>query len=204
MEDLGNCSDQGLDFWIGAVRSFEIKKSKKKKDCYNEANTSLKKCLRDWNGPDGAELVDGQCFCNDDLVLTPSGDLCYDGIDSFFDDTKYKCDNNDLETLLQDINYHWGLDHPERLSVNCSVFGYPVIQVDLIGEFEQDLEDSGISPALQPIVQNDCLIIKYHSANIFLYRKFISVVNFVLNFSFAVSDKCQWSPCPSGVQIEAS
>ena len=35
----------------------------------------------------------------------------YDGIDSFFDDTKYKCDNNDLETLLQDINYHWGLDH---------------------------------------------------------------------------------------------
>ena len=121
-----------------------------RKDCYNEANTSLKKCLRDCNCPDGAELVDGICRCDDDLILTPAGDLCYDGIDSFFDDTKYKCDNNDLDTLLQDIDYHWGLEHPERLSVNCSAFGYPVIQVDIIGEFEQGPEDSGISPALQP------------------------------------------------------
>ena len=120
------------------------------KDCYNEANASLKKCLRDCNCPDGAELVDGLCFCNDDLVLTPAGDACYDGIDSFFDETKYNCDNDDLEILLQDIDYHWGLDHPERLSVNCSVFGYPVIEADLIGEFEQGPEDSGISPALRP------------------------------------------------------
>ena len=34
--------------------------------------------------------------------------------------------------------------------------------------------------------------------------KFILAVNFVLNFSFAVSDKCQWSPSLWYVQIEAT
>ena len=34
--------------------------------------------------------------------------------------------------------------------------------------------------------------------------KLILVMNFVLNFSFAVSDKCQWSPGPWYVQIEAN
>ena len=103
-----------------------------RKDCFNEANASLKKCLCDCNCPDGAELVDGICRCDDDLILTPAGDLCYDGIDSLFDDTKYNCYNDDLEILLRDLDYHWGLDHPERISVNCSTFRYPVIQVDLM------------------------------------------------------------------------
>ena len=41
------------------------------------------------------------------------------------------------------------MDFPERLSVDCDTFGYPVIQVDTIGNNVQGFS-SGIQPGFRP------------------------------------------------------
>lgn len=52
-------------------------------------------------------------------------------------------------SLLEDLGYDFGLNNPERLSIDCDTFGYPVIQVDTIGNNVQGA-NSGIQPNFRP------------------------------------------------------
>ena len=98
---------------------------------------------------DGATLNDqGVCECNAGLVVEPDGQYCYDGIDSLFDDKQYNCGVDDPD-ILEHLGYDFGLDNPERLSVDCDTFGYPVIQVDTIGGKVQG-PASGIQAEMRP------------------------------------------------------
>ena len=98
----------------------------------------------------GAELINGsECTCPDDLLIDSSGTVCYDGIDSTFDQTQFSCETDETDALLGMLGYKFGLHNPERFGVDCDTFGYPVMQVDYIGDNVQGAS-SGIQPALQP------------------------------------------------------
>ena len=60
---------------------------------------------------------------------------CWDGIYATFDETIYTCEGNEVDKLLTDIDFQYGMTDIEknRLSVDCETFGYPVIRVDMTG-----------------------------------------------------------------------
>ena len=67
-------------------------------------------------------------------MIGGSGTICYDGIDSTFDQTQFTCVTDETDSLLNMLGYKFGLeDHPERFGIDCDTFGYPVIQADYIG-----------------------------------------------------------------------
>ena len=97
----------------------------------------------------GAEFNNGVCSCPGDLFADASGTICYDGIDSTFDQTQFTCQTDETDALLSMLGYHFGLQNPERFGVDCDTFGYPVMQADYIGGNVQGTS-SGIQPALRP------------------------------------------------------
>ena len=67
-------------------------------------------------------------------MIGGSGTICYDGIDSTFDQTQFTCETDETNLLLNMLGYKFGLeDNPERFGIDCDTFGYPVIQADYIG-----------------------------------------------------------------------
>ena len=85
-------------------------------------------------GSSGASLgADNVCQCTDGQVLSNDGSKCYDGVDIVFDHQKYTCEADELDVLLDDLHYDWGLSTPERLAVDCETFEHPVIRATLIG-----------------------------------------------------------------------
>ena len=97
----------------------------------------------------GAELInESQCGCPDGLVVDAAGSICYDGIDSTFDQTQFTCETDETDALLEMLGYKFGLDFPERFGVDCDTFGYPVMQADYVGGVQGT--NSGIQPALRP------------------------------------------------------
>ena len=85
-------------------------------------------------GSSGATLgANNVCACAEGQVLSSDGSICYDGVDIVFDPQKYTCDADELDVLLDDLDYDWGLKNPERLAVDCDTFDDPVIRATLIG-----------------------------------------------------------------------
>ena len=55
----------------------------------------------------GAELSNGVCGCPDGLVLDGSGTICYDGIDSSFDQTQEGSIKNKRSHWSRITKYDW-------------------------------------------------------------------------------------------------
>ena len=97
---------------------------------------------------DGAEFVNGVCQCSDDLIVHASGALCYDGIDTAFDQTQFTCATDETDRLLVMLGYNFGLTHSDRFGIDCDTFGYPVIEAKYVATIQGT--DSGIQPAFMP------------------------------------------------------
>ena len=99
---------------------------------------------------DGAILDGSNCYCPAGTVSDTLERFCYDGIDQFFNDDLYTCETDESEQLLEDLGYTFGLEGAEhRFGVDCDTFGYPVMQVDTVGNNAVGA-NSGIQPALRP------------------------------------------------------
>ena len=109
-------------------------------------------------------------------MIGGSGTICYDGIDSTFDQTQFTCETDETDALLDMLGYSFGLHYRERFGVDCDTFGYPVIQADYVGGVQGIT--SGIEPAfLQPTWPNNQAMSATMSYEVYLPEEFEFIQN---------------------------